>query len=138
MGTQVAREVGTTSSPKKRNPPPFVLRQWPMTFFVIPCCFSCESRLTDPFPSPSKPSVAACAAPFLPTCWSYPQLPKREAIKHQELKSISTTEPMHHKLALYYPKVRLARTVDEFLRGSVKLSATSTPSEVALSVYLIW
>jgi len=41
---------------------------------VTPCCLSCERRLTDPLPSPSKPSVTACTAPFFPTCWSYPQL----------------------------------------------------------------
>ena len=74
IGTQVTREVGTISSPKKRNPPPLVLRQWPRTFLVVPCCLSCETRLTDPLPSPSMPSVTACTAPFFPTCWSYPQL----------------------------------------------------------------
>lgn len=68
MGTQVTREVGTISSPKKRNPPPLVLRQWPRTFFVIPCFLSCESRPIDPLPSPSRPSVAAGTAPFFPTC----------------------------------------------------------------------
>jgi hypothetical protein len=77
IGTQVTRDEGTTSSPKKRNPPPFVLRQWPTTFLVIPCCLSCETRLTDPLPSPSMPSIAACTAPFFPTCWSYPQLRKQ-------------------------------------------------------------
>ena len=78
IGTQVTRDVGTISSPKKRNPPPFVLRQWPRTFLVTPCCLSCERRLTDPLPSPSKPSVTACTAPFFPTCWSYPQLCKQK------------------------------------------------------------
>jgi hypothetical protein len=85
MGTHVTREVGTISSPKKRNPPPLVLRQWPRTFFVIPCLLSCESRVIDPLPSPSKPSVTAFTAPFFPTCWSYPQLCKQ--IKHHDVKN---------------------------------------------------
>jgi hypothetical protein len=134
MGTQVTREVGTISSPKKRNPPPLVLRQWPSTFLVIPCCLSCESKLTDPLPSPSKPSVVAGAAPFFPTCWSYPQLHNKW--NHQQLNPLALTMQCFHQVV--YPKLRLGRTLDLFLRGSEKLSVTSTPREDALSVYLIW
>lgn len=61
MGIHTAFEEGTGSSPKNRNPPPFVLKQWPNTFLIMPSLYSCVIMLAFPFPRPRTPAVGGGA-----------------------------------------------------------------------------
>ena len=56
-GVQAMPEEGIRSSPKKRKPPPFPLKQWPKTLRVKPSSCSCEMMLDLPPERPRTPSV---------------------------------------------------------------------------------
>lgn len=87
--------------------------------------------------SPPKPKQAICHCWLLTIFSDLLIIPTAVQTK----ATISTTESSDTIKKCFsqvlYPKVRLGRTVEDLLKGSEKLSAMSTPWDVALSVYLI-
>lgn len=57
IGVQTTPEEGTRSSPMKRKPPPFPLKQRPTTLRVKPSSYSCDTMLDFPSARPRTPSV---------------------------------------------------------------------------------